>query len=134
MTNVDLSSKCVFREDIHDKKNILGTGNGRLEWVGGVVVGGEVEKPRPESSHVSGNLLCVSTKLAPSKKKQVKKHKSGKILDSLERFWTVWKVSGKSGRFLDSLENFPLVWNVSGKSGSFLDSLEKFPLVWKVSG
>ena len=33
---------------------------------------------------------------------------------SLERFWTIWKVSGQSGKFLDSLESFRTVWKVLG--------------------
>ena len=33
----------------------------------------------------------------------------GKIVDSLDEFYTVWKISRQSGRFPDSLENF---WTV----------------------
>ena len=71
----------------------------------------------------------------------------GKIPDSLESFWTVWKVSwqsgkfldslesfGQSGKFQDSLESFRTAWKVSGQSGKFPKSLERVRTVWKVSG
>ena len=35
--------------------------------------------------------------------------KYGKIVDSLDEFYTVWKISRQSGRFPDSLENFRTV-------------------------
>ena len=67
--------------------------------------------------------------------------KSGKILDSLEVFrtvWrifqTVWKVSLQFGKFPDSVDSFRTVWKVSRQSGQFPDSLESFPPVWTVSG
>ena len=49
---------------------------------------------------------------------------SGKFLDSLENFRTIWKVSGLSGKFW-------IVWKVSGESGQFPDSLEIFRMVLK---
>jgi hypothetical protein len=39
---------------------------------------------------------------------------SGKFLDCLESFRTVWKVSGQSEKFPDSLESFWIEWKVSG--------------------
>ena len=35
-------------------------------------------------------------------------------------------VSGQSGKFLDSLESYLTVWNFFGQSGKFLDSLVIF--------
>ena len=69
--------------------------------------------------------------------KQVKTwHTSGKFLDSLESFLTVWNVSGQGGEYPDSLETFQTVWKVFWKlrkvsiqPGKFPDSLESFQTV-----
>ena len=49
------------------------------------------------------------------------------MLDSLEDFRTVWKISGQFGRFPDSLEDFPTVWKISGQCERFLGSLKNVP-------
>ena len=85
----------------------------------------------PERFCASGKFLRVSTKLAP---KQEKGHKSGKILNSLESFRTVCKVSGQSGKFLDSLESFWTVWRVCGQSGKFPERLESFRIAFYFFG
>ena len=68
---------------------------------------------QPESFCASGKFLRVYTKLT-LKSSQL----SGKFPDSLESFWTVWKVSGQSGKFPDSLESFWTVEKVSRQSGT----------------
>ena len=88
----------------------------------------ESEKPRQKSGKILRRMTRISLK-------------SGKFLDSLEVFrtvWrifqTVWKVSLQFGKFPASLDSFRTVWKVSRQSGQFLDSLESFRPVWTVSG
>ena len=45
------------------------------------------------------------------------------FFDSVESFWTVWKVSGQSEKFLKSLESFRIVYKVSGQAEKFPDNL-----------
>jgi hypothetical protein len=56
---------------------------------------------------------------------------SAKILDDLESFWMLCRVSSYSSKFLN---RFRRTWKVSGYSGKFLDTLERLWKVWKVSG
>ena len=54
----------------------------------------------------------------------------GILLDTLEGFQTIWKVSGHSGKFPDTMECFLTLWNfprpseVPGHSGKFPDPLK----------
>ena len=90
----------------------------------------EAEKPRRRVGIADRKVFarpesfCACLQNWP--KKQVKRHK---IPNSLESFWTEWKVLGQCGLFLDSLESFWTVWEVFGKSGKFPDSLKSFLIV-----
>ena len=44
----------------------------------------------------------------------------------MEKFLTVWKVSGQSGKFPDSLESFQTAWKVYKQSGKSMDSFKNF--------
>ena len=61
------------------------------------------------SALLTGKFLLETTKLPL---------KSGKFLDSVKVFGTVWKI-------------FQTVWKVSEQSEQFSDSLESFRTVWK---
>ena len=56
---------------------------------------------------------------------------SGRFLERVEGFWTVWKVSVQSGKVLNNLEGFELILNVSGQPRKFLDNLEGLQPIWK---
>ena len=54
------------------------------------------------------------------------------MMNNMESFQTVWKLSGNSEKFSESLESFWTIWKDFNQSGKFLDSLECFWTIWKV--
>ena len=59
---------------------------------------------------------------------------SGKFLETLESFGTLWKVSRYCGKLMDTTRSFRTLWNVDGPSGKFWNTLESFWPLWKVCG
>jgi hypothetical protein len=66
-----------------------------------------------------GKFVCVRTKFSGknTQKLWITSKKYGQFVDTLDDFYTIWKISSH-------LENFRIVWRISGESERFPYSLE----------